>query len=225
MHTRSYTRAVPLSRLWLAAAFVVAVWVAPLAPAKPRALAPKQSPTIAVIERNLANALANTKSTQLLRFRRYRGIGGRALADYQVYWIDLGTGQRRALDYNASGNLVTGRSYSYSTAPSAGWNPSGACGCDLDPFTDFPGRALHVSLLGGQTIDGQPTFHLRFTATGGSKLLTTDFWIDRSTHLPVRSRVVYREANGNGQLGPTMSTTDEFTWLPRTSANLAHLKA
>ncbi len=102
--------------------------------------------------------------------------------------------------------------------------PTSACGCDLDPFTNFPGRALHVSLLGEQTIDGHPTFHLRFAVTGGPLgPSTTNFWIDQSTHLPVRSNVVYRAAPGNRQLGPTQSTTDDFTWLPRTSANLGQL--
>jgi hypothetical protein len=49
-----------------------------------------------------------------------------------------------------------------------------------------------------------------------------DFWINRSTYLPVRSKVRYR-AGAKGRLGPIMTTSDQFTWLPRTSANLAHL--
>jgi hypothetical protein len=51
---------------------------------------------------------------------------------------------------------------------------------------------------------------------------TTDFWINRSNYLPLRSKVVYR-VRSNGQLGPNRTTTDQFIWLQRTSANLAEL--
>ena len=155
-----------------------------------------------------------------MRFRRHRTPSAHG---YQIYWIDLATGKRRALDYDASSHLKTGPSLSYYKAPYGEWNPSGACGCDLDPFTNFPGRTLNVLLLGDQMIDGQPTIHLRFTISGGPTRSRTDFWIDRSNHLPVRSKVVYGGILGNGQLEPTMSTTDEFTWLPRTIANLVQL--
>src|SRR5262249_40759208 len=115
--------------------------------------------------------------------------------------------------------------FSGKSMPRAGWNASAACGCDLDPFTNFPKDALHVSLLGDETIDGQPTFHLRFTVKQSIGPSTTDFWVNRSTYLPVHSRVVYRVAArfNNGRPGPTMTTTDRFTWLRRTSDNLAHL--
>ena len=212
-----------LSRLWLAAAFVVAVWVAPFASATPGTLPTKQPPTIPVIERNLANALTRAKTTQLLRYSRRRTKTPGAPV-YQVEWVNLANGQRRELDYSASGRLTTRTWGPFpGKLPNGRWNPSGACGCDLDPFTNFPGRALHVSLLSDQTIDGQPALHLRFTITGGLQPSTTDFWIDRSTDLPVRSKIVYRLVGSNRQLGPTMLTTDKFTWLPRTSANLAHL--
>jgi hypothetical protein len=161
-----------------------------------------------------AISLAKAKKTRLLRFHRHRTKTPEAPV-FQVVWVNLATGQRRALDYDASGRLTTSTPTSYNRPPSTGWNPSGACGCDLDPFTNFPRRALHVSLLDDQPIDGKPTFHLRFTVTG-KIVSTTDFWIDRATHLPVRSKVVYRAARGNGQLGPTMTTSDDFTWLPRT---------
>jgi hypothetical protein len=214
---------VVLSRLWLTAAFVVAVWVAPLASGTPGTLSARQFPTIPVIERYLASALTKAKTTQVVRFSRHRTRTPGSPVD-QVQWVNLANGHRRILDYDATGRLTSNTSFSPSNkTPNGRWNPSGACGCDLDPFINFPGRALHVSLLADQTIDGQPTFHLRFTVTGGMQPSTTDFWINRSTHLPVHSKIVYREVRGNGQLGPTMSTTDKFTWLPRTSANLAHL--
>jgi hypothetical protein len=174
------------------------------------------------IERSLADGLARAKTTKLLQDRRHRTKTPDAPVN-QVEWIDLADGQRRAVDYDASGHRTGSSVFHPEQAPSGKWNPSGACTCDLDPFTNFPGQTLHASLLGHQTVDDQRTFHLRFTVTGGPEPSTIDFWIGRSTRLPVRSHVVYRVAGDNGQLGPTMSTTDEFTWLARTSANLAHL--
>lgn len=156
-----------------------------------------------------------------MRFHRQRTPGARG---YEVDWIDLASGQRRALDYDASGKLMPGRPLPDYMASAGGWNPSGACGCDLDPFIDFPQQAqLRVSLLGDQTIDGRATLHLRFTVTGGVQPSTTQFWIDRITYLPVRSKVVYGGNLVDGQRTSIKSTTDQFSWLPRTSANLAHL--
>jgi hypothetical protein len=96
------------------------------------------------------------------------------------------------------------------------------CGCDLDPFTDY--RAFSVSLLGRQTVGGRPSFHLRFVVPGRWPS-TIEFWVDRSTYLPVSTSIVHRVPRGNGQvgLGPAMTTTDDFTWLPRRKANLAQL--
>ena len=188
----------------------------------PGPLPTRQPPTLTAMKRTLADGLVKAKTTRLLRYRRHRTKTPDAPVN-QVAWINLADGQRRALDYDASGRL-TGTSVSHpEQAPDGKRSPFGACACDLDPFTNFPGQTLHAALLGDQTVDGKPTFHLRFTVIGGPEPATIDFWIARSTHLPVRSHVVYRVTNNNGQLGPTMSTTDEFTWLPRTRANLAHL--
>jgi hypothetical protein len=201
----------------------VELGVASPASATPKTQLSQQLPTIPTIERDLADALARAKTTRVLRFLRHRTNTPGAPVK-QIEWANLANGQRREFDHSASGRLTT-RSWGPfpDKFPNGKWNPSGACGCDLDPFINFPGRALHVSLLADQTIDGQSTFHLRFTVSGGMQPSTTDFWIDRSTHLPVHSKIVYREVRSNGQLGPTGSTTDKFTWLPRTSANLAHL--
>ena len=103
-------------------------------------------------------------------------------------------------------------------------DPSGACGCDLDPFTTFSGQA-HASLLDQGTIHGRPTLHLRFV-TDVPLPSTIDMWIDRSTYLPAFEKVAFRDIGGNGQhprpVGPTITVTNDFTWLPRTRANLAH---
>ena len=95
------------------------------------------------------------------------------------------------------------------------------CGCDLDPFTDYSPEP-RVSLLGQQTIDQQPTFHLRFTITGGPLPSTTDIWIDRSTYLPVREKLVVPKTSVKNS-PPPYTVTSDFTWFPRTSANLAQL--
>jgi hypothetical protein len=98
---------------------------------------------------------------------------------------------------------------------------SAACGCDLNPFTNVPGQALRVSQLGQGTIDGKPTFHLRFTITGGPYAsTTTDIWIDRSTYLPVHQKVIQR---GNQRNSHGHAVANDFTWLPRTRANLAQV--
>jgi hypothetical protein len=205
----------------VAAAFAAANVLVAVASAR----AAGNPPTIGGIEHNLGSALARAKTTQLLRFHRHRTKTPQAPAD-QVVWVNLATGRRRMLNYDSSGHLTTSTSFSGKSMPRTAWNASAACGCDLDPFTNFPGQAIRSSkLLGGQTIGGRPTFHLRFTVREEIGPSTTDFWIDRSTYLPVRSRVVYRVAARfhSGRLGPPMTTTDRFTWLPRTSANVAHL--
>jgi hypothetical protein len=215
---------VVISRSWHAAAFAVVVLATVEGSIGSQSgRATNEPPAIQGIENNLATALAKAKTMKLLRYHRHRTKTPEGPVN-EVEWVNLATGQRRTLDYDASGRLTTRTSSPNDNAPHAGWNPSAACGCDLDPFTNFPGQALHVSLLGDQTIDGKPTFHLRFAVTGPI-VSTTDFWIDQATHLPVRSKVVYRAARGNGQLGPAMTTSDEFTWLPRTSANLAQLSS
>lgn len=101
-------------------------------------------------------------------------------------------------------------------------SPAAACGCDIDPFTNYPvGSPPHISLLGEQTIDGQSTFHLRFVVTG-FLAYTADLWIDRATYLPVHETVSSPTKSRRDQ--PTVTTTNDFTWLPRTSGNLAQLK-
>jgi hypothetical protein len=184
--------------------------------------APNASPSIGGIERNLGSALARAETKQLLRFHRHRANTPGDPVD-EVVWVNGATGQRRVLDYDTSGRLTNSTLYSPTVPPQAESNPSWACTCDLDPFTNFPRQALHTSMLADQTIDGKPAFHLRFTVSGGPERSTTDIWIDRSTYLPLHSKVLYRVVRGNGHLGATMTTTDTFTWLPRTSANLAHL--
>jgi hypothetical protein len=211
---------VVILRSWRAAAVLVVVLTA-LACGVSRASAGEPS-AIGAIERGFAGALGKAEKTQLLRYVRHRTRPPESPAA-QVVWVDLVTGQRRELDYDASGHLTSGSSSAPESALPAGENLDGACGCDLDPFTNFPEQALHIALVGDQTIDGKQAIHLRFTVTGGNEPSVTDFWIDRVTYLPVRSKVAYRARANNGRLGPIMTTSDRFTWLPRTSANLAHL--
>jgi hypothetical protein len=97
--------------------------------------------------------------------------------------------------------------------------PSSECGCDLDPFTDFSPMNPRVFLLGEATVDGKPTFHLRFVIVVGLDASTTDFWVDRSTYLPVHSQVFVPPSHG---VAPR-TTTRNFTGLPRNSASLALL--
>jgi hypothetical protein len=240
---------VVLSRLWLAAAFAVAAWVAPLASATPGTVPTGQPPKTSVIERELANALAKSRTTLVLRVHKH----GTGTPQYvtAVEWVDLATGDQRRLDYDASGRLltVTSRSYSGKTTGSVStrtvtvaygsktWSATtgtqgcgsaactaaiqALCSCDLDPFTDY-GTAPPVSLLGQPTIDQHPTFQLRFTITGGPLASTTDIWIDRSTYLPVREKVVVPQTSVKNS-PPPHTVTNDFTWLPRTRANLALL--
>jgi hypothetical protein len=208
------------SRSWLSAACaVVALAAVELSVVGASGRAAGELHPIAGVERDLARALTRAKTTQLLRFHRHRTKTPNAPVD-EVEWVDLSNGQRRVLDYDATGHLTT-RTTPPRDMPQARWNPSGACDCDLDPFTNFSREALHVVLVGEQTIDGKPTIHLTFAATAPN-VSTTEFWIDRSTHLPVRSKTVYRPASVS-QRAPAMTTSDEFTWLPRTRANLAEL--
>jgi hypothetical protein len=172
-----------------------------------------QPPTIRVLQRNLANALAESRTTVILRVDKQRTRTPHHVT--AVEWVDLATGRSRVRWYDASGRVQSDTSRFYS-----GGEPSGACGCDLDPFTNFPTTA-RVALLGRETIGRQPTFHLRFTISGGPLSSTTDIWIDRSTYLPVREKLVVPETSFNKRL--TYTVTDDFTWLPRTRANLAHL--
>jgi hypothetical protein len=97
--------------------------------------------------------------------------------------------------------------------------PTGACGCDLNPFINFPGQTPRVALLGQEIIDGKPTFHLRFTIASGRNASTTDIWLDRSTYLPVHEKAAFRDTSVKGH--PTITTINDFTWLRRNSANLA----
>jgi YD repeat-containing protein len=191
----------------LAAVVVVAVTAALSSGSSRAANAPS---TIRGIERNLAGALEQAKTKQILRFHRQRTNPPAG----QLVWVDLATGKRHVQNYDASGRF-TGSSFSPGNAAVARQNLPGTCGCDIDPFKNFAGEALQVTLLGDQTVDGTPAFHLRFKVSGGVLPSVTDFWISRSTYLPVHSKVVYR----------TGTTVDRFTWLRRTSASLAHLAA
>jgi hypothetical protein len=224
---------------------------------------PNPPPTIPVIERNLASALARSQTTLMLRVGYHRTTPpcDKDACRYvtAVEWVDLANGDQRWLDYDASGRLKidTARTYSGTASETASgfdpqntltvtydsetWSvssgtlecggggrgcpvppkPNGACNCDLDPFTNF-GTKPHVSLLGKQTIDRQPTFHLRFTIAGGPFASTTDFWINRSTYLPVHLKLVAPKTSVKNSLRP-YAVTNDFTWLPRTSANLADL--
>ena len=236
-----------------AAAFVVAVSVVPLASGSRGTVPASEPPTISVIERNLANALAKARTTLIVRVHKH----GTNTPQYvtAVEWVDLGNAQQRRLDYDGSGRLTTETSQTASGtatgpltrtdvtvayAPKT-WSvmtssvacggytgrrcplppdPSAACGCDLDPFTDFP-TAPRVSLLGQETIDQRPTFHLRFIVTGVLRS-TTDFWIDRSTYLPVRGKLVVPQTGIKGRHAHAVA--NDFTWLPRTPANLARFR-
>jgi hypothetical protein len=66
-----------------------------------------------------------------------------------------------------------------------------------------------LTLVGEEPVRGQTTLHLRLT--GPPDFVSMDLWIDPQTYLPVRlSETV-------------MSSTEirDYTWLPRTPANLA----
>jgi hypothetical protein len=70
-----------------------------------------------------------------------------------------------------------------------------------------------IALVGQETIDGQPTFHLAFSVTRPEPS-TTDLWINSSTYLPVHEKIVVPRSH---------TVTNDFTWLPRTHANLTRL--
>jgi hypothetical protein len=208
-------------RSFEAAAVAAAVVVAVTAGVSSGAVHPANDPAIGGIERNLASALEKAKTKHLLSFHRHRTpkapVDPKAPVEQRA-WVDLATGKRLMLSYNVSGGLTSTEAFTPTHRSDASWNANAACGCGLDPFTDFsPQAALHASLLGNQTINGKQTLHLRFTGTMGTGPFTIDFWIDRSTYLPLRLKWK------TGQLASAMTTTDQFTWLPRTSANLGHL--
>jgi hypothetical protein len=131
---------------------------------------------------------------------------------------------------------------------------------DCDPFhisSSGPNQILdyRVAVLGDQTIGGQPTVRLRvtwvdvFKPRSGSvsrTRMSADYWISRSTWLPIRETqpatlVTVRLSNGLteitlraasptispalGSRGSSTSTpetlTTSFRWLPRTARNLA----
>jgi hypothetical protein len=212
---------VRLRRSWFAASFVVAVF-APSATATPGADQPR---TVAVIERKLASALEGAQTTLILRVNKHRtNTAGYVTA---VEWVDLGDGQRHIVWRDSAGRVTGDTSRlrcdqlpfdQRCTMPPI---PSAACGCDLDPFTNFPGPTPQVALLGQETIDRQAAFHLRFTVTAWPYASTTDFWIDRSTYLPVHAKLVVPKTSVKGSRAYTV--TNDFAWLPRTSGNLAQL--
>jgi YD repeat-containing protein len=210
-------------------------------------------PTIPVIERNLANAL--TESNRLiLRVHKHRtrtpayvtAVKWVNLANGQTRTLDYDASGRLKTDTSASATSsvkatgsVIGRTWvtvnhelktwskwksnfecgKYCTVPPP---PTGSCGCDLDPFTNFQGETPHIALLGQETIDGEPTFHLRFTIASGNAS-TTDIWIDRLTYLPVHEKVAFRNTSVEGH--PTITTINDFTWLPHNRTNLTHFMA
>jgi len=214
---------VVLSRRVCAGLFVVAVWVAPPTTGTPLNLRADHLPTIPVIAHNLATALSGAQGTLILRVHKHGTNTPRYVTALE--WVDLADGRQRRLDFDARGRLErdTARSYPWTKLPPL---PSAACRCDLDPFTNFP-KPPRISLVGPRTIDGHPTLRLRFVVTEGPLPSTTDMWIDRSTYLPVRGKVAFRATVVSGrhvrQVGPTITTTNDFTWLPRTRANLARL--
>jgi hypothetical protein len=206
-----------LPRRWLAAAFVPALLLVP-APAG----ADTQPPTIRTIESSLASALSRAQTTRIVRVHKHRtNTPGFVTA---VAWVDPGDGRQRIVWRDASGRVTRDASRPSCAGIPAGRRctlpplPSAACGCDLNPFTNFPGQSPQISLLGQETLGGQRTFHVRFAIVAGPQPSTTDFWISRSTNLPVRAMVSFR-AEGRR----TITTTDDFAWLPRTSANLARV--
>ena len=212
-----------LCRVW-PAVLAIAVVAAPSASAAQRTVQ-IQTPTVSAIERGLANALANAGETRILRVRKLRtNTPGYATA---IEWVDLGTGRQRIVWHNASGRVTRDSSRS-ACRPSASRtcqsppDPNGACGCDLDPFTNFPTtQKLRIARLAQQMIGGKRTFHLRFTEIGGYWALdTTDIWIDRNTYLPVREKLLAPKTKYNPQ---RYTVTNSFTWLRRTRTNLGRL--
>jgi len=208
-----------LSRRWFAAAFVLALLLA--APAG----AETQPRTIRTIESSLATALTKAQTTRIVRVHKHRtSTPGFVTA---VAWVDLGDGRRRIVWRDSSGRVTRDASRPACAGVPAGRRctlpplPSAACGCDLNPFTNFPGQRPRISLVGQETLGGRRTFHLRFTIVTGPQPSTTDFWISRSTYLPVHATVSFRDSSAEGR--PAITTTDDFAWLPRTSANLARL--
>lgn len=249
LHASAYPHAVVLSRLWLAAAVVVAVWVAPLASATLGTLPARQPPTIPALERNFANALAKARTTLVVRLHKHRTNTPQRYVT-ATEWVDLGNGDQRFLAYDASGRLETDTSRSFSATSTGGmssrivtvayrtktWsahagsscggytgracpvplNANAACNCEIDPLTDFA-TVPDMALVGQETIDGEPTFHLAFTVTQPEPS-TTDLWIDSSTYLPVHDQIVVPESP---RATTAYTVSNDFTWLPRTRANLA----
>jgi hypothetical protein len=73
-----------------------------------------------------------------------------------------------------------------------------------------------VQLLGHETVGGVDTLHLRlFAVQRGYRL---DLWVDARTFLPIAETATVISASTD-----EASVRTEYTWLPRTSGNLAHL--
>jgi hypothetical protein len=103
----------------------------------------------------------------------------------------------------------------------AGLRPAALCQCE--PFETALSNEIdrHVALLNDQTIDGQAAFHLRFTwalnqsSSAPGQRTRVDLWINTSTFLPIRETT-----STTGQ----RTTTEDYSWLRRTPANLAKLR-
>jgi YD repeat-containing protein len=229
------------SRSWLAAVFALALSFAPHATAR------GQPPTIPSIQRDLANALAGPGTKLLLHVQKHRtntppyvtAVEWADLADGRQRMLRYDAAGRLVTETVRSSRATTtgpptmrtltfdygSRTWSTRTA-SLGCaardcplppDPSSACGCDLDPFTDLP--APQVSLLGHETVDGRSTLHLRIVIDNPLPS-TTDLWLDGSTYLPAYEKVDFREP-GAGDSDPTVTVTNDFRWLPRTRVTLA----
>jgi hypothetical protein len=81
-------------------------------------------------------------------------------------------------------------------------------------------RSGTFHVVGSDVVDGHPAVHLRrfisnpHTIVGQISTVPVDEWVDASTYLPLRI-----EETGGGA-----SSLTTYSWVPRTSANLAKLK-
>ena len=202
--------------------------------------------TVNSVERGLADALSRAKTTLILS--SVQDQPQHQLADFATL-IDLSTGTsllrtsfgpaRQAIGsyYSTapgssllSVHLVTvdywNRTWRSKTqriklTPSlrAALRPAALCQCDPLQTTQPNEIDLHVTLLNDQTIDGQPTFHLRFTwAVARSSVASTrvDLWINTSTFLPIRETTSTTSSRN--------AITEGYSWLPRTPTNIAKLR-
>jgi hypothetical protein len=75
-----------------------------------------------------------------------------------------------------------------------------------------------VTLLGEERVNGRDTLQLRVLYSGDGYRIQMDLWVDSRTYLPIR---YFAEAE---VAGDRITSTVDYSWLPRTPENLAALE-